>query len=148
LEQEDLYQYSFKHSINVQIRWNDLDILGHVNNGVYQSYLDIAKVNYFDNTLAGVVNWKESGVVLARITIDYINPVFLEESIAVQSKVVRIGNKSFEMVQQIVNTVTGELKAKAVSVLVGFHYQKKETIQIPETWRARIQEFEGAAVDQ
>ncbi|MCX6256566.1 MAG: acyl-CoA thioesterase [Bacteroidia bacterium] len=142
MENENYDQLKFRHNILVQIRFNDIDILGHVNNGVYQNYFDLAKVGYFNFTLNGIIDWKKSGLVLAKITIDYIKPVYLEETIAVQSKVIKFGNKSLEMMQQIINSSTGEIKATALSVMVGFNYFDNEAMQIPGNWKERITDFE------
>ena len=40
-------QYPFKRSTSVQLRFNDIDALGHVNNSVYFQFFDLAKTEYF-----------------------------------------------------------------------------------------------------
>ena len=50
---------SFKHFSPVHIRFNDIDILGHVNNAVQQYYFDIARLDYFRDVFKEAVDWKE-----------------------------------------------------------------------------------------
>jgi acyl-CoA thioesterase FadM len=38
----------FKLSIPIQVRFSDLDALGHVNNVTYFTYFEIARVKYLD----------------------------------------------------------------------------------------------------
>ena len=40
-------QYPFKRKTQVQLRFNDIDALGHVNNSVYFQFFDLAKTEYF-----------------------------------------------------------------------------------------------------
>ena len=80
---------------------------------------------------------------MAKITIEYIQPIFLEENIIVQSKVYKIGNKSLQMKQKIVNGDTNEIKAINEAVLVSFGTKEEKTIEMPEDWRSKIAKFEN-----
>ncbi|MDE6316995.1 MAG: hypothetical protein K2L73_01180, partial [Muribaculaceae bacterium] len=45
----------FNHVIDLQVRFNDIDILGHINNSSYLSFFDLAKADYFTkSTMARV----------------------------------------------------------------------------------------------
>ena len=90
----------FLHKTPIQIRFNDIDIMAHVNNSVYQNYFDLARIQYFEKVFETQMNWEEKALVLAKITIEYLNPIFLEEEIIVLSKVYKLGNKSLHMKQE------------------------------------------------
>ena len=38
----------FKHTLPVQLRFNDIDALGHVNNSIYFTFYDLGKARYFE----------------------------------------------------------------------------------------------------
>ncbi|MCB2194335.1 MAG: acyl-CoA thioesterase [Bacteroidetes bacterium] len=134
--------FQFFHKTPVQIRFNDIDIMAHVNNSVYQNFFDMARMSYFEEVFEQKMQWKVRALVLANITIDYLNPIFLDEEIVVLSKVYKLGNKSLQMQQQIINVQTNELKAKNDAVLVAFGVKEDEAIQLPYDWREKIISFE------
>lgn len=133
---------NFIHKTPIQIRFNDIDILAHVNNSVYQNYFDLARLQYFEKVFNQKMNWEDRVLVLAKITIEYLNPIFLEEEIVVLSKVYKLGNKSLQMKQEIVNITTNEVKANNDAVLVAFGSKKNETVLLPDDWRKKIIDYE------
>lgn len=133
---------NFLHKTPIQIRFNDIDVLAHVNNSVYQNYFDMARLRYFEKVFDQKMHWKERALVLAKITIEYFNPIFLEEEIVVLSKVYKLGNKSLNMKQEIINVTTNELKANNDAVLVAFGSKENGAIHLPDDWRNKIIDFE------
>ncbi len=132
----------FYESVKMQVRFNDIDLMGHVNNSIYQDYFDFGKVNYFNNVLGDEVNWSKTGLVLAKITIEFLNPIELNEEIIVQTKITRLGNKSFDVYQEIIGSKNSDIKASGLSVMVGFSKEENSTILISDYWRQKISEFE------
>lgn len=135
--------FQFLHKTPIQIRFNDIDIMAHVNNSVYQNFFDLARTHYFEDVFKEKMNWKEKALVLAKITIEYFNPVFLEEQIEVQTKVHTLGNKSLQMIQRIINSENKEVKAQNDAVLVAFGVKENTAINLPDHWRKSIQNFES-----
>jgi len=134
--------HKFFHKTSIQIRFNDIDIMAHVNNSIYQNYFDTARMKYFEKVFEHKMQWELCALVLAKITIEYLNPILLEEDIVVLSKVYKLGNKSLQMQQEIMNAQTNELKSKNDAVLVAFGSKENEAILIPEDWRRKIIKFE------
>ena len=134
--------YTFYHSTPVQIRFNDIDIMAHVNNSVYQNFFDLARTHYFKKVFEKKMDWNTKALVLAKITIEYLNPIFLEENIEVLTKVHTLGNKSLQMIQKIINSETKEVKAINDAVLVGFGVKEDAPIPLPEEWKTKISNFE------
>ncbi|HAF29315.1 MAG TPA: acyl-CoA thioester hydrolase [Bacteroidales bacterium] len=130
------------HTTPIQIRFNDIDIMAHVNNSVYQNYFDLARLNYFEQVFDQKMNWNVNALVLAKITIEYLNPIFLDEEIVVLSKVYSLGNKSLTMKQEIMCVSTSEIKAKNEAVLVAFGTKENGAILLPDDWRSKIIKFE------
>jgi len=50
---------AFPHRIPVEIRFNDIDILGHVNNTVYFSFYDTGKAWYFKDIVDWDIDWRK-----------------------------------------------------------------------------------------
>jgi acyl-CoA thioester hydrolase len=132
----------YRHSTPVQIRFNDIDILGHVNNAVYQHYYDYARVHYFRNVLGAVVDWKKYSLILASIKIDYYTPISLNDEIEVETRVEILGNKSISMKQKLINTKTREVISTNRAVLVAFNSELSHTIEIPSDWKIKLVHFE------
>lgn len=130
------------HSTPIQIRFNDIDQLGHATNSVYQQYFDLGKMSYFNEVLAEQMDWEIQGLILASITIDYINSIKLYDKVIVRSKIYHIGNKSLKMSQDLFDESTGLVAATSSSTMVAFSNNNQSTIKIPERWRERILAFE------
>ena len=125
------------HTTAIQIRFNDLDLVKHVNNAIYQEYFDIAKTSLFNDTFGKAIDWKTRGLVLAHIEIDYLQPTYLDEDIIIESKITKIGTKSFDLIQVIRKKDTkGENGIKCIgkSIMVTYHYENSYSFKIPEEW--------------
>ncbi|PKP36123.1 MAG: hypothetical protein CVT98_09025 [Bacteroidetes bacterium HGW-Bacteroidetes-15] len=134
--------YQYLHSFPIQIRWNDIDVLGHTTNSVYQQYFDLGRLQYFNDVLKEQMDFQEEGLILASISVNYFNPINLYDKIEVRTKIVRLGNKSLEMHQIVFNLSTNVTAAESKGIMVGFSGKDNKTIPVPERWRNRIAEFE------
>lgn len=133
---------NYFHSTPIQIRFNDIDQLGHATNSVYQQYFDLGKMAYFEHVLKEKMDWEERGLVLASINIEYINSIKLYDKVIVRSKIFHIGNKSIKMCQDLFDESTGQVAATSKSTMVAFSNKKQSTINVPDLWKERILEFE------
>ena len=117
----------------VEIRFADIDAMGHVNNAVYFSYFEQARMAHFKERVARIWDWNEDGVIVARNEIDYIYPVFLNDRMNIRLWVDHVGSKSFSVCYRVV--VGERLCAEGKSVLVCFNHKNKATQLLPEAWR-------------
>ncbi|MEO6904394.1 MAG: thioesterase family protein [Bacteroidia bacterium] len=127
--------------IPIQIRFNDIDLAGHVNNAIYITYFELARVAYINEFMGDVkIDWKEEGLILAKIEMNYKMPVFLEDTIVIETWVSRMGTKSLDMSCSIIKIEKGvETEvATGMAVIVCFNYKTNQTIVIPERWRNKI----------
>jgi acyl-CoA thioester hydrolase len=132
----------YRHKTPIQIRFKDIDKLGHVNNANHITYFELARVDYFD-ALAGdniKIDWVNEGVILAKVEMEYKMPILLEDKISVYTWVSKMGTKSFDMSCSIVKSENGkEIElAKGVAVIVCFNYSTNQTILIPEHWKVKM----------
>jgi len=133
----------FNHITPIQLRFNDFDTLGHVNNSVYFSFYDLGKISYFNEVLPGVNVNKEVGVVIANIQVNFLLPVYPEEDVAVETAVVEIGNKSFKLLQQLIDVNTKEVKCICRTVMVCYDAKTKTSRSVSDDWRKAMADFEG-----
>jgi acyl-CoA thioester hydrolase len=133
----------YKHKTPIQIRFKDVDRLGHVNNANHVTYFELARVDYF-NTLMGDVkiDWESESLILAKIEMEYKLPILLEDKIFAYTWVSRIGSKSFDMSCSIVKVVNGgEVEAaKGLAIIVCFNYKTNQSILVPESWKKKMME--------
>jgi acyl-CoA thioester hydrolase len=122
--------YPFVHRETVRFR--DLDGMGHVNNAVFSTYLEQARLAWFGDD----DEMPLGDVILARTEIDFRAPLGLGEVVEIGVRPRRLGTKSFELEYEL--RANGRTVAEAKSVLVGYDYGRAETTPIPERWRRRL----------
>ena len=110
----------------IHVRYADLDVLGHVNNSIYLSYFEVARVHYFGEILGLDWDWNTNGVILVRNNVEYHKPVHLNDKPYVRLSVDEIGSKSFKLSYEL--SVNNEVCTTGGSTLVCFDNKKGETI--------------------
>jgi acyl-CoA thioester hydrolase len=124
-----------------EVAFRDLDAFGHVNNAVYLTYLENARVTYMREVL-GVESLGDILVIVASVAIDFRSRASLGETLEVGSRVSRVGEKSFDLDHEI-RGADGRLVAEAHTVLVAFDYEKDGAMPVPRDWRERIETYEA-----
>ncbi len=123
----------------IDVRYRDIDAMGHVNNAVYASYLEQARVEYFRELLD--VDLSAIGAVLATLELEYERPVTRTDGpVTVELDVPRINDSSLPMEYELYRK-DGELAATADTVMVTVDRESQSPISIPERWRDAIAEF-------
>ena len=135
---------TFHHSYPLQLRFNDIDSLGHVNNSVYFTFYDLGKSRYFETVKKQSIDWRKADVVIANVNADFLSPIYSYEQVAVETCCVEIGNRSFKLMQRIVNTTTGEVKGTCRTIMVGFDVEAGVSAPISDEWKDAIRQFEGS----
>jgi acyl-CoA thioester hydrolase len=141
----------FAHRHLIQTRLADTDAMGHVNNANYLTYVEIARVAYYEqvtgNALPIGTHGAEEGMILAEIRMTYRSPAFYGETLTVETRVERIGRTSFGMVHRMTAPDSrygpARLIAVADSTLVSYDYREECPIPVPDEWRAAMEAFEG-----
>ncbi len=133
----------FRHSTSLEVRWRDLDALGHVNNSVYLTYLEQARVHYLSDLGLVSDGVDDIGMILAEVTCTYHAPLSLGEQVTVWTRVSELRNSSF-IFEYRMEGGDGRLAATARSVQVCYDYRAGRSMPIPERWRATISAYEPA----
>ena len=135
----------FSHTL--EVRFRDCDPMGHVNNAVYLTYLEQARLAHWralwnfgrpDERTAGEGGVGDvPGVILARSEIDYRRPARFGDVLEVRLGIAALGRTSFTYEYQIVDE-NGQLVAAARSVQVMYDYGAGRPVPIPEAIRQRF----------
>jgi acyl-CoA thioester hydrolase len=124
-----------------EVTFRDLDVFGHVNNAVYLTYLENARIGYMRDVL-DIESLEDLLVIVANVDIDFRSRASLGETLDVGARVSRIGTKSFDMEHEV-RGPDGRLVAAASTTLVTFDYRGNSTMPVPELWRDRIEAYEA-----
>lgn len=123
------------HSLKLQVRWGDMDALGHVNNAEYLRYFEQSRIEWLEGLgyrLTGV----GPGPILAKASVTYLKPVVYPSEIEVRLHATRVGNTSFTYASDIVNgrDVT-ERFTEGEFVIVWFDYTTGKSVPVPDALR-------------
>lgn len=134
--------YNFTHPI--EVRYGDLDPQGHLNNAKYLTYFEQARIHYFQHLglRKSNISFMDIGVILADVHITYREPVMFGMDIAVGVRVTRLGNRSFDVAQAVIDRARNKEMAYAKLVVVCFDYHTGQTTPIPPLWRETLSRFD------
>ena len=133
----DGYRYVYTQ----EVVFRDLDAFGHVNNGVYLTYIENARIGYVRDVL-GIDSLEGLLMIVASVKIDFRSRANLGDTLEVGARSTRVGTKSFDLDHQI-RAQDGRVVAEAQTTLVAFDYEADSTMPIPPEWRARIENYES-----
>ncbi|MBU2584859.1 MAG: acyl-CoA thioesterase [Bacteroidetes bacterium] len=134
----------FKHRLKLKIRFSDLDAMHHVNNATYLTYLEEARIAYFNDVLSLPKNSLDFGAVIARIEIDYLHQISLGDELEILTRISKFGTKSANVENLIIIKSNDEniVAAAANTKLVYFDYKKGESKKIPEQVKLIVEKYE------
>jgi acyl-CoA thioester hydrolase len=127
--------FRFTHALGVRFR--DLDALAHVNNAVYLTYLESARIAYWMH-VTGSSDLAQLDMILARVELDFRSPVRFGDELLAGVRCASLGRSSFVMEFRIVERGSGRLVAEARKVLVHFDHAAGRSSPLPEALRARL----------
>ncbi|SDJ79720.1 acyl-CoA thioester hydrolase [Halovenus aranensis] len=130
----------FNYETEVSVRFQDLDVAGHVNNAVYVTYLEEARIDYLQEVL-GIDSAEALSAVVAHTEIDYRKPVRDDSHVTIALRTREPGTSSVPMEYEI--RAGDEVVATAETVMVTVDYETGETRPMPDSWREQIAAFEG-----
>lgn len=117
-------------SYPIDVRFSDLDALGHVNHAIFVSYLEHARFHWWRGFLKGR-DFAEDGFLIARIEVDYRKPIHLGDTVRVDLRIDKIGTSSFTLAYKVVRSGDGVVLAEAhtVQVVLDFKTQRPRPLR-------------------
>ncbi len=137
-------QEDFHFFIEFPVRFSDVDSMGHVNNAVYLTYFEEARIHYFKNLIKLKLNDKPLiDIIVLETRCAYRSPAFFGETIRIHSRVSWMRSKVTEMQYLITDVQTGRKVADGASILVPYDYRTGQSVPVPDDVRKAVSEFEG-----
>ncbi len=133
----------FKAELPVQVRFRDTDAMGHVNNAVYLSYLELARMHYW-SLITGRRDYRKVDFILARAEIDYRRQATVGDELKVKVRIAELRRSSF-IFEYRIEDVSGGLVAEAKTVQACYDYARQKVARLTDDFRAKVQAFEGTA---
>ena len=125
---EKITDFKFQH--HLKTRWRDLDTFRHINNAIYLSYIEDARLELLRRW---EITQDGKSVIVASIKIDYHKQVIHPTNLIIGQRVSRIGNKSFDITSVVFNDDTKESICKSIITIVCFDFSLNQTIQVYDT---------------
>lgn len=123
----------------IQVRFRDCDMMGHVNNAVYLSYFEQARMHYFEELIGADWDYKKDGILLVKNEVEYLKPILLHDIPEIFVHLVDIGKKSFTLGYNV--KVGDEIRSKGVSKLVCFDFQTQKSVEVYPGMRTAFQKI-------
>ncbi len=123
-------------------RFRDTDAMGHINNAVYVTYLEVARQEYW-RTFKNDDNYRVVPFILAHVEIDFRSEALMHEMLELCIRCSYVGGKSFGFEYRIRELKSQRLVVAAKSVQVFYDYALKISMPCPDDMRARLETFEG-----
>lgn len=123
--------------VEIQVRFKDLDSVGHVNNAVHLTYFEMGRIDFF-NKFIKKLDPANAGFVIAHSEVDYKKPIYLHSRVKVETEISKIGNTSFTFTHRILDSENPDstfATGKTVGVLIGPDGNKQ---QLPDTFRTLL----------
>ena len=130
--------------LRVQVRFSDCDPLGHVNNAVYLTYLEQARIVLWRHQLCMQLGRAAEGgqrgerFILARVEIDFRSQAFDGDELEVRLSLAGFGRSTATYEYEIVDVPTDRLVVSAKTIQVWFDYDAGRSVAITDELKARL----------
>jgi acyl-CoA thioester hydrolase len=107
--------------VSVQLRWRDMDMLGHLNQSVYHELLEEGRAALIWELLRRVgIDHTHGAYVLAHVDLDYLTEVRKDHGhVEVLIRVGKVGTSSFRLVHEV-RLPDGTVAASGETVMVAW----------------------------
>ncbi len=132
--------------IRIKVRGYHLDQHGHLNNAGYIEFLEEARWVLFENYNAVEFFSKlDLALTLVNSNINYRRPSYLNETLEIQTKVMRIGNTSCKMDQTIFLEGSNAVIAEASNTFVLMDKRTTKAVPIEGPLREKLEQLANSA---
>jgi len=132
----------FRVTHELRPRFRDTDAMGHINNAVYVTYIEVARQEYW-RAFSREQDYRRVPFILAHVSIDFRSEALVSEVLVLAIRCGSIGTKSFRFEYEIREAETRRLVVEASSVQVCYDYPTKQSLPVPDELRTRLEAFEG-----
>ncbi|HSP06883.1 MAG TPA: thioesterase family protein [Acidobacteriota bacterium] len=124
-------------TIRFPVRFRDVDVLGHVNNAVYFTYMETARTEFWLHTFAGE-GPQDLSFIVAHAECDFKIPAHFGDEIEVSIRTTDIRNSSFDWVYEMRNAKNSELLAQGKTIQVFYNHETRTSSPVPPDVRSKL----------
>lgn len=125
------------HVERIDIRWGDMDAMGHVNNTVYFRYMEQARIGWFESLVPRGEAWNEVGIVIVNASCNFRKPINYPGTVEVKVFAGTPGGSSVPTFYEL--SVNGELYADGAATVVFIDAREQKPLRIPQSIREAMQ---------
>lgn len=127
---------------SLEVRWSDMDTMGHVNNANYFTYLEMARIEFLrEQTMPSGMKVDGKGFGLVSIKCDFRKQIHYPAQLEIGTRIAYIGNRSFHINQGIFLQGEGQLMAHGHSVMCWVDYHNERALELPEPMKEGLGQF-------
>lgn len=135
--------------VPMQVRFSDVDRFGHINNAVYLSYMEVARLRIFqDESLGASVEslaGEGAGIVIGYQEIAYRAPIGPNvQTVDVAAWVTRVGRSSFDLAYSVRNGEVECAIASTSTVLIDVSTGRPRAL--PDHAKGVLEHFSGPPI--
>jgi acyl-CoA thioester hydrolase len=134
-------QTNFPYETEIEVIFRDVDAMGHVNNAVFFTYMETARIKYVTQVFEKT-DLLDLPLILVKAECNYHSPALLGEILVAGIGLTRFGRSSFDLAYRI-EVKNGRLIASGHTVQVMYDYHSRSAFPIPDDIRARVRAFQG-----
>jgi acyl-CoA thioester hydrolase len=120
---------------DLETRYNDYDTAGHVNNAVYLTYFEVARVKAWS---AMVGARRDFTFVIAEASVRYVSRAQLGDPLAIDIRTAEVRDKAWVWSYRILDSRDGRLVADGRTVQVMFDFAAGTAVPIPAEIRSKL----------
>jgi acyl-CoA thioester hydrolase len=130
-------QRKLVHTQRIEVRWGDMDAMGHVNNTVYFRYMEQARIHWFESLLPRGEAWRTMSIVIVNASCNFRKPINYPGLVEVRVFAGAPGGSSVPTYYEL--WVESQLYADGAATVVFVDPQKQKPMRIPEEIRSLMQ---------
>ena len=135
----------FPYEVIIEVAFRDIDAFGHVNNAVFFSYMEYARVKFaidlLEDTDLATESLLDIPLILVEATCSYHSPALLSEKLTLGIALSRFGNTSFDLLYRF-SGEDGRLVASGKTVQVMYDYSLGRAFPVPKSIKNKVNEFQ------
>jgi acyl-CoA thioester hydrolase len=122
-----------RDQLELQVRWSDMDAMGHVNNSVFFTYFEQARIEWWKRAKIPSLSFKESGPVIVTANCTFLKPIIYPETLLIKTFTGPAGRSSFECFYEVTTLSHPEiLHAEGNTKVVWINRENSKSTPLPD----------------
>ena len=133
IDLKNIQRTDFQFWTNLETRWRDMDVIGHLNHTAYLTYMESSRVELYTQLgYPGLKKEMDQSAILASLQINYYKQASHPSQFDIGNKISRIGGKSYDILSAIFHKNQDTVVCVATFKMVAFNYKNNKAINVPD----------------